>query len=209
MGHVILLGDSIFDNAAYVPGQPPVIEQLRRSLSVGWQASLLAVDGNITSDVVDQLAKVPAEATHLFVSVGGNDALGAADILYEAVRSVAEALLLIHKVQSRFGNAYQEMLRSVLAVGLPTAVSTIYDAVPGLSQVEKTALGAFNEVILRTAFQAGLPVIDLRLVCNHEADYSSVSPIEPSMVGGSKIARLIAAVATGQIISGRHSIVFS
>ena len=26
MSHVVLLGDSIFDNAAYVPGQPPVIE---------------------------------------------------------------------------------------------------------------------------------------------------------------------------------------
>ena len=49
------------------------------------------------------------------------------------------------------------------------------------------ALGAFNEVILRTAFQAALPVIDLRLVCNHEADYSHVSPIEPSVVGGSKL----------------------
>ena len=28
MGHVVLLGDSIFDNAWYVPNRPPVIEQL-------------------------------------------------------------------------------------------------------------------------------------------------------------------------------------
>jgi hypothetical protein len=30
MKHVVLLGDSIFDNTVYVPGKPAVIEQLRR-----------------------------------------------------------------------------------------------------------------------------------------------------------------------------------
>lgn len=32
MPHIVLLGDSIFDNAADVPGEPPVIEQLRARL---------------------------------------------------------------------------------------------------------------------------------------------------------------------------------
>ncbi len=27
MSHVVLLGDSIFDNARYVPGGPPVVER--------------------------------------------------------------------------------------------------------------------------------------------------------------------------------------
>ena len=43
MGHVVLLGDSIFDNALYVPGGPAVIDQLRRELPAGWSATLLAV----------------------------------------------------------------------------------------------------------------------------------------------------------------------
>ena len=29
MGHIVLLGDSVFDNAAYVPDQPDVVTQLR------------------------------------------------------------------------------------------------------------------------------------------------------------------------------------
>jgi hypothetical protein len=78
MGHVILLGDSIFDNARYVPNQPPVIDQLRQSLPHDWQASLLAVDGHITKDVAKQLQNMPADATYLIVSAGGNDALGQA-----------------------------------------------------------------------------------------------------------------------------------
>src|SRR4051812_30929997 len=59
MGHVILLGDSIFDNASYVPGRPPVVEQVGRSLPPGWQASLLAVDGHVVSDVSHQLTRLP------------------------------------------------------------------------------------------------------------------------------------------------------
>ncbi len=45
MNHVVLLGDSIFDNARDVPGGPSVIEHLRRILPAGWQATLLAQAG--------------------------------------------------------------------------------------------------------------------------------------------------------------------
>jgi hypothetical protein len=43
MSHVVLLGDSIFDNARYVPGRPAVIEQVRQALPRHWQATLLAI----------------------------------------------------------------------------------------------------------------------------------------------------------------------
>src|SRR5690348_7040471 len=102
MGHVILLGDSIFDNAAYVPDRPPVIEQLQRSLPPGWRASLLAVDGDVVSGVAAQMRRLPADATHLFVSAGGNDALGESSILREPVSSVGAALELLREVQARF-----------------------------------------------------------------------------------------------------------
>ena len=88
------------------------------------------------------------------------------------------------------------MLRGVLAREKPTTLCTIYDAIPGLSAAAVTALGAFNEVILREAFRYGLPVIDLRITCDAAEDYSSLSPIEPSEKGGAKIARAIAEVAT-------------
>src|SRR5262249_20871634 len=45
MSHVVLLGDSIFDNDRYVPGDPSVIKHLRRALPHGWRATLLAGDG--------------------------------------------------------------------------------------------------------------------------------------------------------------------
>lgn len=208
MGHVILLGDSIFDNARYVPDRPPVIEQLRQALPRGWIASLLAVDGHITEDVVNQLKDLPANATHLVVSAGGNDALSASSILGEAACTVGEALELIHEEGSRFRHSYRAMMQALSAVGKPTAVCTVYDAIPGLGSAERVALAGFNEIILREAFSAGLPVIDLRLLCDQPADYSHVSPIEPSIVGGAKIARVIAEIATTHDFSHRRSTIY-
>ena len=91
----------------------------------------------------------------------------------------------------------------------PTAVCTVYDAVPGLGAAEKTALASFNEIILREAFVRGLPVIDLRLICTLPGDYSPLSPIEPSVLGGAKIARVIAEVATQHNFRESRSVIYT
>lgn len=78
MGHVVLLGDSIFDYARYVPGGPSVLDHVRRPLPRGWKVTLLARDGAVAAGVIEQLARLPDDATHLVISAGGNDALGSA-----------------------------------------------------------------------------------------------------------------------------------
>src|SRR5262245_14281921 len=175
MGHVVLLGDSIFDNARYVPGEPAVIDQVRSALPSGWSATLLAVDGHVTQNVAEQLQKMPADVTHLFVSVGGNDALGESGLLSEPAVTVGEALGLVGQARLRFRDMYRAMLRALTAAGKPTAVCTVYDSIPGLGPAEITALAAFNDTILREAFAARLPVLDLRLACDRASDYSAVS----------------------------------
>ena len=209
MSHVVLLGDSIFDNASYVPGGPPVIEHLRKTLPVGWQATLLAVDGGVTIDVPAQLARLPADATHLFISVGGNDALRQSDILHESARSITEVLARFADIQAGFRRDYWQMLQRVLSYDKPTVVCTVYDSIPGLERSAMTALSVFNDVILREAFAAKVPVIDLRLVCNEAADYSVVSPIEPSVAGGEKIVRAIVSVVTEHNFTVHRSAVFA
>uniref|UniRef100_B8HYT6 SGNH hydrolase-type esterase domain-containing protein n=1 Tax=Cyanothece sp. (strain PCC 7425 / ATCC 29141) TaxID=395961 RepID=B8HYT6_CYAP4 len=186
--HVVLLGDSIFDNAQYVPGEPPVIKQLQQQLPEGWKATLLAVDGDVTSDVVQQLQQLPADASHLVISVGGNDALTRSFILNQPVKSVGEAMAYFATVIVDFQTSYRQMLKTALSYKKPTCVCTIYDAVPNLSSIEKTALSLFNDVILREAIAVGIPVIDLRAICTEAEDYSQVSPIEPSERGGQKIS---------------------
>jgi len=77
MPHLVLLGDSIFDNARYTSGSPDVVSQVRGFLPSGWSASLSAIDNSTTDNVADQLQHLPKEATHLALSVGGNNALPA------------------------------------------------------------------------------------------------------------------------------------
>ncbi len=196
-GHVILLGDSIFDNKAYVGRDPAVIEQLRGELPSGWGATLLAVDGSVTRNVPGQLARLPADASHLVVSVGGNDALGASGILTRAARSAAEVFAELADVRERFEKDYTAMLEAVLARGKPTVVCTIYDGNapdPRQQRLRVAGLTAFNDVITRAAVRRELPVLDLRVLFRPE-DYAN--PIEPSAVGGSKMARLIRTIVTG------------
>lgn len=193
MGHVVLLGDSIFDNASYVAGGPDVIKQLEQHLPHDWRATLLAVDGSLTAGVHSQLRQLPAEASHLVVSAGGNDALGHLSILNESVRSTAEALERLAGIAEQFEQKYVAMLEAALSTGLPTAVCTIYyPNFPDrqLQRVAVTALAVFNDVILRQACMAGVAVLDLRLICTSPADYAN--PIEPSARGGDKIAAGIA-----------------
>jgi lysophospholipase L1-like esterase len=206
--HLILLGDSIFDNATYVPDGLPVIEHLRQTMPSGWQATLLAIDGDITSGVAGQTEAIPPGATHLVISVGGNDALQSTGVFSEPVRAVGEALFHLADVVNGFRKSYSQMLQHVLSFNLPVAVCTIYNSVPGLGDMEKTALALFNETILQEAFKAKVPVIDLRLICNEDGDYSFISPIEPSHNGGQKIARAIAALIDGHDFSSRQSAIF-
>lgn len=208
MSHVVLLGDSIFDNAVYVPDRPPVIEQVRRGLPAGWKATLAAVDGHTVADVAMQLPRVPTDATHLVLSVGGNDALGASALLREPAATVGDALALLAGVLGEFREAYPAMLRSVLALGKPVAVCSIYDAIPVIGDAERAALAGFNDVISRVAASAGIPIIDLRVICNHADDYSPLSPIEPSVVGGAKIADAICRVVTTHSFATRQTIVY-
>jgi lysophospholipase L1-like esterase len=193
MNHVVLLGDSIFDNAAYTGGAPDVVRQLRRRLPQGSKATLGAVDGGRIGDVREQLRLLPADATHLILSVGGNDALGHIDFLGAPAGSTAEALLGLAEIAADFERGYNDMLDEVLARGLPTAICTIYyPRFPDttLQTIAVTAQTVFNDCIVRAALVHRLPLLDLRFVCTEEEDYAD--PIEPSAQGGEKISRAIA-----------------
>ena len=191
-GHVVLLGDSIFDNIAYTRGEPGVAAHLQRLVPQGWGVTLLAVDGATTAGLPSQARRVPDDATHVVVSVGGNDALHNSDLLRQRVSSTAEALKMFAARVSAFEDAYRSALDPVIALRHPTTVCTIYNGnLPAdEARIARIALMTFNDAILREAFARHLGVIDLRAVCSDPADYAN--PIEPSGRGGLKIARAIA-----------------
>jgi hypothetical protein len=88
-------------------------------------------------------------------------------------------------------------VNACLAPRLPLVLCTIYHGnfpEPEYQRAVRIALSPFNEVIVEQAIRRNLDVIDLRLVCSEPQDYAN--PIEPSSVGGAKIASAIVGAVT-------------
>ena len=199
MPHVALLGDSIFDNASYVASGSAVIDHLRQTLSSDWDATLLAADGATTTVVPTQIERIPDSVTHLVLSVGGNDALWMSGNLFpESTVDVRDSLKKLGERCQEFSTNYRKLIEKLRATQLPLATCTVYDSVPDLELPELTGLCVFNDAITRIAFENRIPLIDLRVICNLESDYSDASSIEPSSSGGLKIARAISSAIQGQ-----------
>mgnify|MGYP000255265195 FL=1 len=214
MKHIVLLGDSIFDNRSYVePGEQDVPNQLRALVRGGdCKVTNLAVDGHVTRHIVTQLNNLPSDATHLFLSVGGNDGLEHLSIFNDNIDTIGDALQKMYLIGETFQQKYSGMLDSVLMHKLPTAVCNIYyprffssslDRVVSylpvmmdgekLQQMTMAAETIFNDIIMFEVFKRKLPLIDLRVLCNDDEDFAN--PIEPSCIGGMKIAKTINMIA--------------
>jgi len=207
--HVVLLGDSIFDNAGYVPGRPAVVDQVRERLPGGWRATLNARDGAVIGDVHGQLDALPEGASHLVLSAGGNDVLRLAPVLQAGAKTVGEAFRLVGGFLGPFEAAYRRLLEAVEARGLPAAVCAIYNVnapEPAFREAAAAALALFNDRIIHLAREFRLPVVDLRAVCTEPGDYAN--EIEPSEAGGVKIARAVCEVVVCHDFGRRQSVLW-
>jgi len=192
MSTLVLVGDSVFDNAAYVNG-PDVRAQVETKMPDDWAVSLLAVDGSYILDVPNQLEQLPDDAQILVISTGGNDVLVQTEVLGDAVTTVGEALLLLDDAVSQFREDYCRMLESVAATDVQSYICTIYRPdfpEADFQRMTSTALGLFNDVIVEEASLRLLPILDIRAIFTDSGDYAN--PIEPSVQGGQKLAYEIA-----------------
>jgi hypothetical protein len=191
--HVVLLGDSIFDNGAYTSGGPDVVSHLRRLVQPEWQVSLLAEDGATTADLTRQVRHVPIDASHLVISIGGNDALQNTDLLSLPTVSSTQALEAFATRLKVFEDAYRSAIIGVTALRRKTMVCTIYNgALEEYATAARVGLAIFNDVILRAAVDFRLDALELRSICTEPDDYANA--IEPSNQGGLKIAGAVACV---------------
>jgi hypothetical protein len=124
--------------------------------------------------------------------------LGHMGILQSPVSSMARSIEMLADIASDFEARYRAVTAACLSTNLPLVVCTIYNGCFGdasFQRIASTTLMVFNDAIIRVAIEHALPVIDLRSVCVSADDYAN--PIEPSSVGGAKIARVIVGLVTG------------
>jgi hypothetical protein len=192
--HVVLLGDSIFDNSAYTGGEPDVVTHLREVLPGGWHATLCAVSGATTSNLAAQFGRIPPNASHVIVAVGGSDALRNSDLLSWGHGPAAEALRVVADRAAQFERSYRAALHALVELNFKTYVCTIHHGAfdAGLATIAEVTLALFNDVIVRTALAFRIDVLELRSICTESGDYAT--PVEPSGPGGRKIALAVASM---------------
>ncbi len=155
-----------------------------------WKATLCAVDGDTTQGIARQVLGIPPNASYIFVSVGGNDALMNMDLLTDITTPGPLLLSKLSMLADVFDKNYDTAISDICKLRKPTYVCTIYGNLESsISKAAKAAIGVYNDIIYSRANENHLGVIDLRKICNQPSDYAN--PIEPSVLGGRKIADAI------------------
>jgi hypothetical protein len=93
----------------------------------------------------------------------------------KSVATVADGLVALGEA---FEETYSPMVRAVLVRQLPTALCSIADRRfpdPAWQRLAVMAVTVFNNVIMRAALKAVVPLLDLYLVCTEEVDYPNLS----------------------------------
>ena len=163
---ITLLGDSIFDNGPYVDKSKCVSSHITANKHPSEDILMLAVDGFTVSDAQTQIDDIDIVKSKLFLSIGGNDALEAVDILKEESTHVGHSLELIGDIVDVFKTKYMNLISTLLKINGSITLCTIYNKVPGLDKASTVALSLFNESILEVASTLKVNIIDLRVLLN-------------------------------------------
>lgn len=213
--HILLLGDSVIDNQRYVPRGPAVAQQLRDAISARgetWRVTQRALDGAVMADVHEnQLFGLPADASLIVLSVGGNDGLQFMNQLSNSLWHLTKMWEFLVNFERQYDALVTRIRTAHVSIGL--VVCTIYQ--PQFKHWGPAALGnigvpLLNRIIRRVAVKHQVPLIDLWAIFTRPEDYGDPndpgvpaysSAIEPGVPGGAKIVRNIMALIT----SGHHN----
>jgi len=179
---IILLGDSVLQNKRYVEQRNSVPEILRTILSKDDKYSVFcyASDGSTITDTYQQLREIPIEFnnsnTFIFLSSGGNDIIDKAqsgstdeniDLLFQ------DYIKLVDSIKTKMNES------NIVLLNLYYPENKDYHLYYGIIKDWNNKLDVF-------AKESHLKVLKINLFMRGPEDF--VSNIEPSGIGGEKIA---------------------
>jgi len=197
MSAVCLLGDSIIDNKVYVGRNELSVKEHLEAMSDS-MFNQIAVDGHTTKDVLNfQLNQLPKISTHQVLSIGGNDllqqisflknkdALTTKEVMEQAVCKLAPIKKRYRTIVEKLSQENSKLLLCTVYEGNLTN-DLFYRDIAFASQAMVSML---NDVIFSTAATFNVDVLELRNIFTAPEDYAN--PIEPSHIGGKKLASRI------------------
>ena len=176
--NIILLGDSVLNNSAYVSNGRSVSDMLRIQNDHVYN---FAKDGSTIQDCYDQLDKIPYELnstnTYLFLSVGGNDILTTVNRL-DIDNLFSKFIILINTIKTKFNKA------NIIVLNLYMPANPRYNSY-------KTSVTTWNDMIsdYSETHNVSYKILDLYTILSSPDDF--VYDIEPSEKASEKIANNI------------------
>jgi lysophospholipase L1-like esterase len=198
---IVLIGDSILDNASYTHPEPDTTKRLER-LVPGWTVRCHARDGAVMADVSSQLRHLTERPEIAVLSVGGNDAVSHVGLLQRQGVTAADILADLLRIADDFAKRYEPVAAAVRERAERTVLCTIYEVQlepAPYAKLARVPLAVLNDRIMRVGAQLGADVLDLRSVCTEPSDF--VLQIEPSAQGAAKIARAIAGLVNEETLT--------
>jgi len=186
--HLVLLGDAL-QNIDLGAGE--IESMLVPRPRNAWKMTVLQSPRTL---VRGHTREIPDDATHVVISVEGAWAIEASGLLQTGTHSIREALGVMAEAADQFENIMATMIEAAREAGLPTVVCTLVPGrypKPAEHRVATTALAIFNDRVVRRAFAASLPIVDLRMVCDEDGDYATETVL--SRAGVRKAANVIRA----------------
>ena len=220
---ILLLGDSIIDNKSYVlSSELDVTAHLKELCSNDLSTTVEnhAVDGDTMYDLVSgQLdSKILSDASHIVVSIGGNDLLHNISFLQttsELSKVMGKGAMIgkwgvkelnpsrnkvfeetYFEIIEPFKKQYETIVANLSNHRAKLLLCTVYegdlvdsDEFSDVNNSSKTMVSLFNDIVYRTANKYSADVLELREIFVSPEDYAN--PIEPSHIGGGKLAKAI------------------
>ena len=176
--HIVLLGDSIFQNNNYVPKSKSVEYLLKEKLSI--PSLVLAQDNAIIYDIPKQYNSMPlnlnAKTTNLYISIGGNDLLN----LYE--HNNTNNSKLFNMVWEIYKKTILMLIDSTQCNIILTDIYFITD--PNYNKYIPM-IKKWNSNLYQFADQHKLNVFKISKILTQPKDFTN--SIEPSVIGGNKM----------------------
>ena len=194
--YVSLLGDSIIDNKVYVgQGGLSVTEHLKHNSSSNF--TMIAVDGDTTEDVLDnQLDNLKEPVSHIVLSIGGNDLLQNLHLLEDETSGMKFALEKCSELVDEIQENYIKILERLLQYDAKVLLCTVYEGdlesdvlLAEYDKAGQAMLKMHNDTVYYLASKFDVDVLELRNIFTNKEDYAN--PIEPSHIGGEKLAKAI------------------
>lgn len=176
---IILVGDSILKNNSYVLEENSV--EILLSKKTDAHVYCFAVNDSTIKDAKEQVNILPQHlnkpSTHIFLSIGGNDILKGIDPVSSIFRQYME---LVYLMKERMDKT------KIVLINLYYPTDEKYEKY--YSSVKK-----WNELVGAYAEDNHLKVLDASTILFKEGDFTS--EIEPSIIGGEKLANQIVSIS--------------